>query len=98
MKQKTAEEMRPLIQSFAKYTGTKKAFCLENNINIHTFHYWQTKFNKQAVKFSSKKFLPLQVSNSVGSKIELYYPNGLRLVMPVDTPLNILQALVKTAG
>jgi len=98
MKQKTTEEMRSVIKSFSTYTGTKKAFFQERNINIHTFNYWQTKFNKQSSKSSSKKFIPLQVEKPGMDKIELFYPNGVRLVFPIDTHLKVLQGLVKSVS
>ena len=99
MKQKTAEEMRSILKSFSSYSGTKKEFCQEQGIKLHILSYWLQKFKKSANKPASNKFIPLQVDRPIPIKdkhIEFYYPNGLRLVLPNDTQLKVLRALIKT--
>lgn len=99
MIRKTAAEMLPILKAYANYSGTKKDFCLEHGIKLHVLNYWLQK-SRKTKKPVANKFIPLQVEKpkaNAASSIELYYPNGLRLVLPTDTSLKVLQGLVKAA-
>ncbi|MDX2249219.1 MAG: hypothetical protein SF052_20695 [Bacteroidia bacterium] len=78
MKQRTAQEMRPLLDSYAQYGGSKKAFCRERGIAEHTLDYWRRKLAR--VRSAASAFIALEVDrmNRSGS-IEMYYPNGVRI-------------------
>lgn len=100
MIRKTATEMRPILKAYAGYSGTKKAFCQDYGIKLHVLSYWLQKSRKPTKKPVTNKFIPLQIEKptvSPASTIELYYPNGLRLVLPTDTSLKVLQGLIKMA-
>lgn len=93
MKQKTAEAMRPIVELYARYEGSKKAFCQEHGLAIHTLDYWRRKFSELQVKTSA--FVALEISDaSPGRSIELHYPNGIRAVLPMETPTEVLQHLI----
>jgi transposase-like protein len=97
MKQKKAEAMRPIVESYARYEGSKKAFCREHGLAIHTLDYWRRKFSEQPPKTSA--FVALEISEpSPGQSIELHYPNGVRAVLPMETSVEILQNLIAAAG
>ncbi len=99
MKQKTTEEMRSIVKAYSSYSGTKKEFCQEQGIKLHILSYWLQKFKKSGKKPPTNKFIPLQVEQPIPiteKQIELYYPTGLRLILPADTQLKVLQALIKT--
>jgi len=58
MKQKTTEAMRPIVEAYARYKGSKKAFCEEQNIAAYTLDYWRGKFN--TVKPEASGFIALE--------------------------------------
>jgi hypothetical protein len=93
MKQKTAEAMRPIVEAYARYKGSKKVFCEEQNIAAHTLDYWRSKFNTAKRKTSS--FIALELATgSQGQTIELHYPNGVRAIVPVGIPVDVLKNLL----
>ena len=97
MKQKTADAMRPIVESYAQYRGSKKAFCREHGLAIHTLDYWRRKFSEPSVKASA--FVALELSGASSERsIELHYPNGVRAVLPMETPVELLQNLISAAG
>lgn len=94
MKQKTAEAMHPIVEAYAQYKGSKKAFCLEHGLASHTLDYWRRKFGEPSSKASA--FVALELRDVACDRtIELYYPNGVRAVVPLEIPLQILQNLIK---
>ena len=97
MKQKTAEAMRPIVESYAKYKGSKKVFCEEQNIAVHTLDYWRSKFN--TAKRETSAFIALELATgSQGQTIELHYPNGVRAIVPLEVPAEVLQNLITAAS
>lgn len=97
MKQKTAEAMRPIVEAYARYKGSKKAFCEEQNIAPHTLDYWRSKFNN--VKTETSGFIALELSpGSGGQTIELHYPNGVRAIVPIEVPMAVLQNLLNLSS
>ena len=96
MKQKTAEAMRPIVESYAQYEGSKKTFCQEHGLAVHTLDYWRRKFSGQPPKTSA--FVALEIDDrSTARSIELHYPNGVRAVVPAEIPMEILQNLIGLA-
>jgi hypothetical protein len=95
MKQKTAREMRPLLEAYARYGGSKKAFCREHGIGVHVLDYWRRKLPGSHAEGSS--FISLEVDRLSlgGSSIELRYPSGLRAIVPLDTPAAVWQHLLQ---
>ncbi len=89
--------MRPIVEAFARYEGSKKAFCLEQDIASHTLDYWRRKFDTP--KIESSAFIALQVEGSSQTQtIELHFPNGVRAMLPMDAPLSVLQNLLKVSS
>ena len=94
MKEKIAEAMEPILEAYAHYAGKKENFCQEYGISVHKLDYWRRKVKKGSSGSSSFIALDLKSSPST-ERIELYYPNGIRAVVPVSTPLAVLQKLLK---
>ncbi len=85
--------MRPIVESYARYKGSKKSFCQERGIAIHTLDYWRSKFKKPEVESAS--FIALEVdAGTLDQAIELHYPNGVRATVPVSVPEDVLQSLL----
>jgi hypothetical protein len=93
MKKKTADAMRPIVELFAHYEGSKRAFCREHKLAIHTLDYWRRKFSAPRPKPSA--FVAVELRDRPGgARMELYYPNGVRAVVPLEIPADILQKLI----
>lgn len=75
------EERQPLINNFAKYKGTMKKYCEENNIKYRTFRGWLSKeklISKDQNNFKDgleSKFIKFTIPQTEVMKIRL--PNGL---------------------
>lgn len=97
MKQKTSEAMRPIVEAYAQYQGSKKAFCAEHGLAAHTLDYWRRKFHGSQAEPSG--FIALEVGPvSSPSTIELHYPNGVRAIVPAGLPAEVLQNLISIGG
>jgi len=74
-------------------------FCYEQGWNSHTFKYWKKKCSESSSLVSSKKFVPVHVSNPVRdsrvrSRIEL--PNGVVVELGNDLGEGGISTLIKT--
>ena len=97
MKQKKSEAMRPIVEAYAQYPGSKTAFCAEHGLAAHTLDYWRRKFHGSEAEPSG--FIALEVgAGSSSPTIELHYPNGVRAKVPVDLPIEVLQNLITLGG
>lgn len=97
MKQKTAKEMSAILTAYANRSGSKKEFCTEHQIAVHTLDYWRRKLSsKSSITSSSKDFVAVEIdSPPIGLGYELCFPNGNQLKIPSDIPMEVLQRLLK---
>lgn len=84
MRQRKKTEMYPLVESWQTSGTSKTAFSQSQGIKLHTFLYWVNKYeSEQSSKPPSKEsgsFIPLSIEKPVvGDKIEIAYPNGVKL-------------------
>lgn len=92
--------MYALIRRWELGTMTQEQFFREHGIGKSTFGYWRKKYLKEIGSNSKKeKFIPVNVSNpdsgeSNAGKIELIYPNGVRLVCSIELNLARLKPLI----
>lgn len=71
------EQMYQLIELQQASGQTVKAFCEQEHIKLHTFHYWSRK-KRQA---QTSAFIPLDITSrdSGRNQVELIYPNQVKL-------------------
>jgi len=71
------ERMYRLIDQQQAGGQTVKAFCEQEQIKLHTFHYWLRK-KRQA---TSSAFIPIDTTADVSHEhqLELIYPNQIRI-------------------
>lgn len=80
-----AGEMFPVIARYLESDLTQEAFCRQENLAIHVFHYWLKKYRQQQKPAKpdapgSPAFLPIQlagVSAHGPSACEIALPNGI---------------------
>eukprot|EP01132_Coremiostelium_polycephalum_P000750 gene750-929_t len=79
--------MEGLVASYQSSGLNKKTFALKEGISIPKLDYWMKKFSKQQAEIS---FVSLSVSSSQVNtrKVELCYPNGIKLKLPKDAILS----------
>lgn len=69
---------------------SRKSYCTEHGLNVHTMNYWYTKARREKVPGG---FVPLEVGASDG--LEVRYPNGVRLLLPAGTSMALVAAYVR---
>ena len=79
-KRRTAAQMFPMISQWEHSGQSKIEFCTTHQINVHTFGYWQKKY-QQSQQSDSSDFLALEInaSDAAHKPIHLRYPNGVEL-------------------
>jgi len=92
--------MYALIREWESGNISQLAFYREHGISKSTFYYWRKKYLKEyGGKGKKEKFIPVNVSNqdsgenSTG-KVELVYPNGVRLACSSEMDLARLKPLI----
>ncbi len=68
----------------AKSGLTKKAFCLEHDINLGTFHGWCKSARQKSKKAGGEgkpKFQEINMSLGAGCPVEIILPGGARVCL-----------------
>ena len=90
---KTIAEMFPLIAEWASSTQTQLEFCRLRGLRPSTFSYWHKKYREA---YSNESSCFTEVLPAVGSKIEICYPNGVKVRLPEEgSSLAMIQALLR---
>lgn len=82
-----------------KQTGlSQKAYCQQNNIRYHVFHYWYKRFRDQQVAVEDARFVPLNVKPSSFPvshfEVEIVLPDGKRILFHQPVSSDYLKALI----
>jgi hypothetical protein len=99
------EEMYLAIEIWQESGVTQAEFCERENIPVSSFHHWVKKYKKEQELISLyldqyPGFIPVKVSPPVNSinedpeRIEISFPNGVRLSCPAGTDINQLKTLI----
>lgn len=88
------------IMQACKGSGqSKKNWCKENQVNIKSFYYWQTKFRKEAsqmlVKGNTPKLVSLALPESVGSRTVIIRKSGCEIEIPEGTSPTFIETVLK---
>jgi hypothetical protein len=79
---------------------TKEKFLQHHSIAKSTFGYWLKKYrDEKSTSYDNTNFIPVKISDSVKTnnssvEIELFYPNGVRLVCSSDMDISKLKPLI----
>lgn len=78
---------------------SKKNWCEENQVNVKSFYYWQTKLRKEAsqllVKENASKLVPLVFPESVGNRTVILRKCGCEIEIPEGTSQALLESVLK---
>lgn len=95
MRHKTEEEMSILLESYNTYEGTQKDFCEAHGIKANQLHYWKHKLSKSNSAPKGNKFIPLKIEGvERTTQIEISYPNGNTVRVPVTTSVELVEQLL----
>lgn len=85
-----AQEMLAHVAAWKNSGKSRKSYCAELGLNLHTMAYWCAKARRAEVPSG---FAPVEVM--AGSGVEVCYPNGVRLVLPVGTAMAQVAAYIR---
>ena len=91
------EQMFKLIEQWQQSSLPQNAFCEQQSIRYHVFHYWYKRYREQHAdqQINTASFVKLQIAKSSSSgSVEIYYPGGIRLVFHEPVSSNYLKSLV----
>lgn len=78
------EERRELVQEFHSSDLTQAAFCREWNLNSKTLARWlRIERDENEVSFCE---VELGSVSSPDNKVRIHLPNGIEVIVPVDSP------------
>jgi hypothetical protein len=94
----TQEDMFMVIDFWKQSGLSQKAYCEQNNIRYHVFHYWYKRFRDQGGSIEDGTFVPLNVKPSTfsvsNSAVEIVLPDGKRILFHQPVGPDYLKALI----
>jgi|ERR1019366_2394503 hypothetical protein len=91
------EQMFQLIEQWQQSSLTQNAFCQQQSIRYHVFHYWYKRYREQhgEPQNNDSSFVKLQIAKPATSgSVEIYFPGGVRLLFHEPVSSTYLKALV----
>lgn len=96
--EQTQQEMLAMIESWKQSGLSQKAYCEQNNIRYHVFHYWYKRYRHQQSAVNKDTFIPINVKPSTfslsNSAIEILLPDGKRILFHQPVSSDYLKALI----
>ena len=82
------ERMFTLVEQWKQSGITRKEFCRQADIKVGTFAYWVAKYKKDNQQSDPGGFVRVEASAQPASRVEITYPNGVRICIdPWDLAL-----------
>lgn len=82
--------MQTLISQWKEGDLSQSKFAAQHNLTLVTFRYWINKLKPETDDDSAF----IQINGFGTQGISLRYPNGVELMLPVQTPVAILRSLI----
>ncbi len=76
---------------------SQKAWCAQQNISYHIFHYWYKQYRAAQSPHQSDRFIPLQVQPSLSdgcAQLELLLVDGRRLLFHSPVSSDYIKAII----
>ena len=96
--------MFALVEQLGREGGTRVAFCRKHGLSVPSLKYWQKAYgNKNGGTATNRAtgepeaFVKIPVPKAEMGRVELLYPNGVRLLADISGPER-LSALIKLWG
>jgi hypothetical protein len=92
-------KMLQLIEEWKQSGESQISFCKSKNVYLHIFHYWLKRYKDQFRPVTTgKAFIPVTIpmnEKTSSNGIEIYYPNGVRIVLPKNSDLSMVRTFIK---
>lgn len=96
-KKQVHQEKLAMIEQWQRSGLSQKAYCTQNNVAYHQFHYWYKRYRdiQPMSDQGSSSFVKLEVSPLRGSaQLELLLPDGKRLFFYELVSTDYLKAVI----
>jgi len=84
------EQMLAHVAAQQSSGQSRKNYCQSNDLNLSVLTYWCKKARSAD---QATGFTPWEITSATG--IELHYPNGVRMILPVGTSLGHVAACIR---
>ena len=91
------EQMFKLIEQWQQSRLTQNAFCAQQSIKYHVFHYWYKRYREQHAdpQNNAASFVKLRIAKPASSgSVEIYFTGGVHMIFNEPVSSNYLKALV----
>ena len=91
------QQMFMMITQWQQSGLTQKAYCQEQSIKYHVFHYWYKCFREAQPGFvdNSPGFVKVQIAKPFAfGSAEIHFPSGVRLVFHEPLSSSYVKALI----
>ncbi|MGI8583029.1 MAG: IS66 family insertion sequence element accessory protein TnpA [Chitinophagaceae bacterium] len=93
------EQMFSMITCWQQSGLSQKAYCQQNGIRYHVFHYWYKCFRDRQPPSRDEGFMPIKIQssntiNTASAHAELVLPDGKRLLFHQGVSSDFLKALI----
>ncbi len=96
--QDVREQMFNLVNGWQQSGLSQKAYCEQNEIRYHVFHYWYKRFRDSQVANKEVTFIPLQIKPlqpaSANAGIELLLTDGRRILFNQPVSADFIKAII----
>lgn len=94
----TQDKMLALISSWKRSGLSQKAYCYQNQIRYHVFHYWYKRYRDQQSTSNKPAFIPLNVkpsfSDATCANVEVLLADGKRILFHQAVSSDFLKAVI----
>jgi len=89
------QEMFRIVETALGSGFSNKAFCEQQGIQQANFYYWKKKYQQRLLPHQDK-FISLQAppTNCCTNELEICYPNGVRLRLPLGMDISIVRSFI----
>ena len=94
----TQKQMFAMVAAWKQSGLSQKAWCEQNQIRYHVFHYWYKLYRDEQSNCSEPAFIPLNVkpslSNASCPNVEVVLPDGKRILFHQSVSSHFLKAVI----
>jgi len=83
--------MQALVNQWKESGLSQAEFAAQHNLTLVKFRYWVQKLKPDTDIDSAF----IQINGFESQGISLRYPNGVELLLPVQTPVGVLRSLIQ---
>lgn len=96
--QDVREQMFNLVNGWQQSGLSQKAYCEQNEIRYHVFHYWYKRFRDSQAANTEATFIPLQIKSLqpaiANAGIELWLTDGRRILFNQPVSADFIKAII----